>query len=260
MTRIEHLTSRIQPQRDMLLQHPVYSSISNMEDLRLFMEAHVFAVWDFMSLLKALQIKLTCVELPWRPVADPELRHLINEIVLAEESDVAADGRHMSHFELYHESMVKAGANTSKIDALVQGLQQGRSWLSVLQELDIPIGVKNFVDFSVSTAMEASPHEIAAVFTFGREDLIPDMFTRMVADLEHHFPNQLADFRYYLDRHIELDGDEHGPMALRMVSHLCGDDARKWAEAEAAALAAIRMRERLWDAVMESLPARTYAG
>ncbi len=259
MTRIEQLASGIQPQRDLLLRHPVYSAISTMDELKTFMEAHVFAVWDFMSLLKALQIKLTCVELPWRPVADPELRHLINEIVLAEESDVSADGRHMSHFELYHESMVKAGANTSKIDALVMGLQEGRSWQAVLQELDIPIGVKNFVDFSVSTAMEASPHEIAAVFTFGREDLIPDMFSRIVDDLQQRFPNQLADFRYYLDRHIELDGDEHGPMALRMVAHLCGDDAKKWEEAEAAALAAIRMRERLWDAVMQTLPSRTYA-
>lgn len=252
--RIGALTQAITPARKALLEHPIYTSIDSLDSLQKFMEGHVFAVWDFMSLLKALQVKLTCVTVPWRPVADPEVRHLINEIVLGEESDTTQDGRHLSHFELYREAMVTAEADTGKIDAFLEALRNGTHWKEALQSLYIPIGVRNFVEFSVNTAMEAKPHEIAAVFTFGREELIPDMFQQIVDDLHQKFPQKLADFKYYLDRHIELDGDEHGPMALRMVAHLCGDEEKHWQEAEKAALYAIQMRKNLWDAVLESMP------
>lgn len=252
--RLHQLTTAIAPSRQQLLQHPIYTSIHSLESLQRFMEGHVFAVWDFMSLLKALQVRLTCVTLPWRPVADPEVRHLINEIVLSEESDLTQDGRHLSHFELYHEAMVTAEANTQKIDSFLQALRKGKHWKEALQSLYIPIGVRNFVEFSINTAMDAKPHEIAAVFTFGREELIPDMFQQIVDDLHQRFPQKLADFKYYLDRHIELDGDEHGPMALRMVAHLCGEEDNNWQEAEKAALYAIQMRKNLWDAVLENMP------
>lgn len=249
-----HLTAAIAPVRKQLLEHPIYTSIDSLEGLQRFMAGHIFAVWDFMSLLKALQVKLTCVTLPWRPVADPEVRHLINEIVLSEESDQTRDGRHLSHFELYHEAMQTAGASTAKMDTFLTALRSGEDWKSALKALYIPIGVRNFVEFSIDTAMTAKPHEIAAVFTFGREELIPDMFQQIIDDLHKKFPAELADFIYYLDRHVELDADEHGPMALRMVAHLCGDNAQHWKEAEKAAIYAIQMRKNLWDAVLETMP------
>ena len=61
---VELIEARIASLRDRLSTHPIYSSISKPQHLRLFMESHVFAVWDFMSLLKALQRSLTCVDLP----------------------------------------------------------------------------------------------------------------------------------------------------------------------------------------------------
>lgn len=56
-------------------------------------------------------------------------------------------------------------------------------------------------------------------------------------------------FHLYLERHIDLDGDSHGPMSLRMLDMLCGGDPDTVREAEAAAREAIEARLRLWDAV-----------
>jgi hypothetical protein len=83
----------------------LYAKVKTIEDLQSFLENHVFAVWDFMSLLKALQSKLTCTTTPWFATANPETRYLINEIVVAEESDLTIDGRRQSHYEMYIEAM-----------------------------------------------------------------------------------------------------------------------------------------------------------
>src|SRR5882724_6088954 len=64
--------------------HPLYEHVSDEHSLRLLMRTHVFAVWDFQSLLKSLQRSLTCVEVPWLPTADAEARRFVNEIVLEE--------------------------------------------------------------------------------------------------------------------------------------------------------------------------------
>jgi hypothetical protein len=90
-----------------LLQHSLYAKVKTIEDLQSFLENHVFAVWDFMS-LKALQSKLT-VRQPWFATANPETRYLINEIVVAEESDLTIDGRRQSHYEMYIEAMKDCG-------------------------------------------------------------------------------------------------------------------------------------------------------
>jgi hypothetical protein len=87
VNRLQHIHERLQPLKAALLNHSIYQEIDRSDSLRLFMEHHVFAVWDFMSLLKALQCRLCCVEVPWLPAADSLSSRLVNEIVLAEESD-----------------------------------------------------------------------------------------------------------------------------------------------------------------------------
>ena len=94
---LHQVLQKIGPLQEKIVNHPLYSHIQRPIDLHRFMEHHVFAVWDFMSLLKALQIKLTGTNLPWVPVGDPEIRYLINEIVLAEETDLDLDGKRRSH-------------------------------------------------------------------------------------------------------------------------------------------------------------------
>jgi hypothetical protein len=213
------------------------------------MQVHVFAVWDFMSLLKALQRCLTSVSVPWVPSPYSNSCRLINEIVLGEESDKYQE-RHLSHFELYLEAMREAGADTCPIRRLIEQLQQGVALAGALSDPDIPEEARVFVGNTFDTIRVDDPHVTAAAFTFGREDLIPAMFRKIVHDLRSGFEG-LAVFEYYLERHIEIDGESHGPMALKMLDDLCEDDDSRWAEATSAAKSALEARLRMWDAIVD---------
>lgn len=252
--RIAALEETLKPLYARLASHPLYRSLQTIEDLHLFLEAHVFAVWDFMSLLKALQRGLTCVDVPWVPSALPESRRLVNEIVLGEESDVY-QGRPLSHFELYLLAMRQCGASTAAVDALIASLRAGSSVDEALGSCGAPDEARSFVRDTFQILAEDKLHVTAAAFTFGREDLIPDMFKGFVRDLNRELAGQLETFIWYLERHIEVDGEEHGPMALRMIAELCGDHAAKWREAEEAAVFALESRLRLWDGIAAKVEA-----
>ena len=247
------LQERIAPVREEIIQHPLYPQLNELQDLQQFTQCHVFAVWDFMSLLKSLQRHLTCVTTPWVPVGAANTRYLINEIVTGEESDVDADGNRTSHFELYLQAMQQLGANTTAIEQLLVHLQQGIPVQQALRQLQLPIAVSEFCSFTFSLIEHAPVHVQAAVFTFGREDLIPDMFHELVIRLSQRYPQQLATFKYYLERHIEIDGDHHSHLAMQMVQELCGTDEEKWKEASIACVEALRLRKGLWDAVLQSI-------
>lgn len=253
-TRIEALQQALTGHRQRLLRHNVYQSLETLEDLRLFMEHHVFAVWDFMSLLKALQRELTCVTLPWVPKGSATTRRLINEIVLEEETDVDPEGNPVSHFELYLRAMDETGADKSRIEQLLQRIGEGKTVNSALDNIRIDASVKYFVRNTFSVINSEKPHVVAAAFTFGREDLIPDMFRYLIEDLNKRFPGKLDTFIYYLDRHVQLDEEVHTPLALQMVSELCGDDDEKWQEALEVSQACIEQRIGLWDGIRNLLP------
>ena len=255
MTRLETIRSRIAPARARLLAHPLYARMASLDDVRVFMGSHVFAVWDFMSLLKRLQRDLTCVTVPWVPVGDAEVRFLINEIVCGEESDVDPKGTRISHFDLYLRAMREAGADTSAVEKALASVRAGGSTAAALVSAGVPAGAAAFSGATFALAANGKSHEVAAAFTFGREDLIPDMFTELVTRLSREYPGRLDTFRYYLERHIEVDGGHHGAISLRMVELLCGDDDRKWDEAAAASVAAIESRIALWDAILAGLKA-----
>lgn len=248
MSRIEEIENDLTPLREQLQNHQLYNELQSIEDVRLFMEMHVFAVWDFMSLLKALQINLTNTSIPWTPKPSASLARFINEIVHAEESDINELGEAASHFEMYLDSMAQIGADPKEIKKLIALIENGSDIKSTLNELDIDPAVKDFVRFSFEVIDSGKNHCIAAAFTFGREDLIPDMFIEILkqADTNNTRYNKL---RYYLDRHIELDGDEHGPIALKMVSELCGDDPKKYKEVTEVSEQALIHRIKLWDGI-----------
>ena len=243
------LTAAISAERRALLKHRLYGRLRTLEHLAVFMEHHVFAVWDFMSLLKALQVRLTCASVPWLPQGKAQVRRLVNEIVLGEESDALPEGGVASHFELYLYAMDQAGADTAQVENFIRLLQSGQTVDAGLKQAGVPAAVAAFVRQTFEVIDRGRAHEIAAAFTYGREDLIPEMFTQLVYGLESQFPGKLATLRYYLDRHIELDGDEHGEMGRQMVSLLCDGDPRREQEATQAATAALQSRILLWDAI-----------
>ena len=251
---IQYINSEIQNERNLLLNHPLYKKINKLNDLKTFLEGHVYAVWDFMSLLKALQQKLTCTTTPWFASENPETRYLINEIVLAEESDLAIDGTRLSHFEMYIDAMEASEANTKTVLNFINEVRNGNSIFEVIQQSELHPNIKSFLNFSFEVIERGKTHEIAAAFTFGREDLIPDMFTEILRNFQINFPEtDLSKLIYYFERHIELDADEHGPMAFKMIDYLCGDDQTKWKEVLAVSKEALEKRYLLWNAIEDHL-------
>lgn len=241
--------------RSLLQHHPLYKRMTSTQNVALFMEHHVWAVWDFMSLLKALQRNLTRVEVPWYPIGDAEVRFLINEIVVGEESDVDKHGTRMSHFEMYLSAMREVGASTAAIETFIVHLRNGVDVASAMAHADAPSASRAFVSFTMDVIGRGNTHEIASVFTFGREEIIPTMFLGILDTLEISEGASVDNLRYYLERHIEVDGDHHGPLAERMVELLCQDNEQRYSEAAAAAQQALQHRIALWNAVAEACAA-----
>ena len=239
--------------RQQLVSHPIYALIDRPDRLRRFMETHVFAVWDFQSLLKAMQQRLTCTSVPWLPTPDPEARRLVNEIVLDEESDELPEGGSASHFELYLDGMRRAGADTGPIERLLSLLASGTPLHRALAEAKAPAAAAEFVRRSFEVIESGSTHRIVAAFTYGREDVIPDMFRHLVASLAEQDPEAWSRFRFYLERHIAHDDARHAPICRRIVASLCGDDPARWEEASRTARECLEARIALWDAIAADL-------
>lgn len=258
--RLVQLDQAVAGARASLLDHPVYARLTDLAAVRTFMQVHVVAVWDFMALLKSLQRRLTTVEVLWTPPADRHAARLVNEIVLGEETDQLPEGGSASHLELYLDAMQAVGADTAPCQRLLESLRQTGERLdaparlaAALDAAALPGEVRAFVEGTVQLALYGQDHEVAASFVLGREGIIPDMFGQMIEALDAGGAPGLGGLLYYLDRHVELDGEEHGPAAERLLAHLAGDDDQRWAEVEAAGREALEARHRLWDFVVAQL-------
>lgn len=249
------LTPGMRRIRESLESHRVFDEIVDLDNLRRFMQIHVYAVWDFMSLAKRLQRDLTCVELPWMPPADPVAARLINDIVLAEESDIDADGHPASHLDLYLTAMRDVGADTTEFVRFLDGLRAGLSLDASFEAAGTPQFVREFVGHTMNTALNGSLLETMACFFYGRENVIPDMFQGL---LDRWGLNEeiAPGFVYYLKRHIELDGDTHGPAASRLVESQLATRPNGLQEAREAARLALSARRALWDGAAHSLRER----
>lgn len=254
--QINRIKTISEPFRKQIINHKVYSVINSIEDLQIFMNYHVYAVWDFMSLLKTLQNNLTCTSVPWFPKGSAETRNLINEIVVGEESDIDSFGVRKSHFEIYLDAMNQFGADITDIQKFIFELQNNGDFKTAYALANTPLEAQQFVDFTFDVINSNKTHVQSAIFTFGREDLIPGMFISLVNDIYKNFPESISIFKYYLERHIEVDGDHHSHLALQMTSNLCGENNDYWLEAEAATIQSLKMRILLWDGAFKKIKER----
>jgi len=246
----------IESLRVKLEAHPIYASVRTLDDLRVFMQHHVYSVWDFMSLIKYLQNEVAPARWPWTPGGDASVQRFINELVLEEETDVALPGSegHTSHFMLYLAAMREIGADAD-IPARFVDKVAGQGIDAALGSGLAPAPSAAFTRSTFDFLASGKPHTVAAALALGREHVIPSMFRAFLSRMgvsEAEAPS----FHYYLNRHVHLDEDFHAPLSLRLLAALCGDDARKWREAEAAAAAAVDARILFWDGVLQALPSQ----
>lgn len=249
---MQSIEQELAPLRERLINHEIYERLGSEQVMKRFMEHHIFAVWDFMSLVKTLAQRLTCVEAPWIPVGNPRVRRFVNEIVLEEESDLDELGRHTSHFELYRRAMQSAGADVTAIDRFLAEIRSGTEVTRALEISKAPPAAARFVNTTFSLT-RGSDVEVAAAFAWGRELLISPMFQEFVDKLGEVQPEKWALLRFYLHRHIEKDGGSHGPMANEIISSLCGEEPELWATALGAGVRALEARIKLWDEVVAGI-------
>jgi len=236
--------------------------IESMEQLRLFMQHHVFAVWDFMLLLKALQQQLAPACTPWLPPRHPRLAGLINSLVAEEECDCLplelGGPRHLSHFAIYRLAMEEVGAETQAIDAVLQ-LAASRGLAAALAHPAIPQPSRRFMGTTHELIGQAEPHLLAAAFAYGRELLVPDLFRDLLRQLQlQGLPAPLL--FWYLERHIALDAASHGPLAESMVAELCQDRQERLAAVASLRRRVIRERELFWDCIADRLRQQNAVG
>jgi hypothetical protein len=251
----EYDNDHLRSLRAALLDHPIYTQIASVADLRRFMEDHVFAVWDFMSLLKRLQQDMTCIEVPWFPAENAKAAHLINDIVIGEETDVGPDGSYVSHLALYLRAMRDVGASTRQFEKFRSLALVGVPVEVALERIGAPPHVQAFVAHTMALANSGSTVEVLAALFYGREDIISEMFRRLLDTLydANRDNDRLRYFIYYIDRHIELDGDSHGPKGRELLDDLVANAPHNSKRALQAACSSIRARIGLWNGTLGKL-------
>ena len=237
-----------------LEDHPVYEAVAGIEDLRCFMEHHLYSVWDFMSLIKYLQSIIAPTTYPWLPQGDGSIRRFINELVLEEESDETnIAGEFSSHFELYLKAMGEIGADTTPASGFIRAVKE-EGIDAALNSVSVPAPSRIFTSKTFAFIRQNKPHQVAAALALGREHIIPCMF-RSILERIGVSENEAPIFHFYLNRHIHLDEDFHAPLSLRLLNGLCQGDEGRIQEATVAAQQAVNARIEFWDGVLAAIKA-----
>ena len=247
-------SSSLEPLRAKLVGHPVFHSVTTLPRLRVFMEHHVYPVWDFMSLLKSLQQNFAPHGSPWLPDGDGDIRRFVNEIVTEEESDQSLPGgeaEYISHFDMYRQSMSEIGADLRGINDFINCVASD-GLAGVLAKREVPEPAKRFMQSTFDVIASGEPHRVAAAFALGREDIVPGMFKALLAEMKITEADAPT-FHYYLTRHTHLDEESHGPMALQMLSRLCGGDVHNEQETLDSARLVLQSRIDFWNGVNDSI-------
>jgi hypothetical protein len=229
-------------------QHPLFETLNSTDRLAAFAEIHVFAVWDFMALLHSVRLGICPGETLWQPPAHSKSARLLHEILLEEECGISINGEPLSHFESYLLAMRGMGASPQRVLGFLADLRDGAPALEALAN-HASAPARAFVEATLAVT-QSNLAERIAVLCVGRERLIPEMFPVLEASIPSlSETGDLAAFRFYLERHIEVDGEAHGPATADLV----GIHARGNAKAARAAVGALEARVALWDGILAAL-------
>ena len=253
--QLNQVSSQFDVLKYKLSNHRLYSKINSVSNLKIFMEHHVYAVWDFMSLIKSLQMHIAPSTVPWTPPKNPRYANFINQLVLEEESDYAlahsSKLTHASHFESYLHAMVEVGADTQPITDFIS-MVNSEGLNAALQLSSVPEASKEFMRYTFSVIEGNKPYLLTAVLAYGREDLVPQLF-RSLEDGLQLSPKTAPSLYAYLQRHIQLDGEDHGPLAIQFLQELCEGSVHKYTAAIEVAEQALSIRLKFWDDIQSRL-------
>ena len=151
--------------------------------------------------------------------------------------------------------MGEIGASTRRFEKFRSLVLVGVPVEVALRLTGAPAHVQVFVAHTMTLANSGTTEEVLAAFFYGREDVIPEMFRRLLNTLysAKHDSARLRHLIYYIDRHIELDGDSHGPKGRELLEDLLADSPHMGAQAMRAACGSIKARIELWDGTLSKL-------
>lgn len=254
-TEIQAIQTALLPLQTKIVAHPLIQKLGELDTLRYFMSQHVFIVWDFVNLIKALHSRLTRTQLPWWPAQDADAIRLLYEILIEEETDQHPDDNntHTSHLDLYLQAMQSCQADSTPFKDCIQQLQKGNSLINALQSTAILASTRTFVQQTFAVCAGDNLPALAAYFVFGREAMVPQLFQPWLTQLQRHKRPDTQALEYYLSRHIELDSQSHFPKAAKLLSSLCGKDPDKWQVAENTAKQALEARLHFLEGISSSI-------
>lgn len=255
--RIYRIIKEIAPLQRQISEHPLVQQIDDLKALQCFMEHHVFAVWDFVCLIKALFSKIVCVKSTWVPPHDPNSARLLYEILTAEETDILpGSDNYVSHFTLYRNAMSVCGANSRAIDTFLNAVKDETRLNVALNKAGAPDAAILFVE-QTFRIIRGPIHNLAASFVFGREGMLPGLFTALLFQIKRHKIKHTEPFIYYLERHVEIDGGDHFPKAAEMLCNLCQDRDKDWEQVSIAAVQSMQARILFFDGIQQCLALNT---
>ena len=251
MDNLKSNKKKLDDLKNKIIAHPLFANKLEPKHICKFMESHIFAVWGFMSILKSLQKMITPNNLPWMPNKNTKngLVNFVNEIILCEESDYIDGIGFISHFEIYLLAMRNMGAKTEQLDKLASIFTDKGYNEKYLDNIDATDEVKSFLKHDLEISMSGTLPEIVGAFTLGREKVIPNMFGYILPAIK-----ETSTSKYlvtYLERHIDIDGDRHGPLSMKLLNTSCGK--KDLSLAYATAIKSLELRLSVWDRVYEDI-------
>jgi hypothetical protein len=107
--------------------------------------------------------------------------------------------------------------------------------------------VAKFVEYNIKTAITKPITDVVAIFYFGRENLIPQMFERFINQSSIKSTQYL---KYYLQRHIEIDSEDHGPKMLKLLNFVTNNNTQNIKNCINIGIDSIIKRTELWDNIL----------